>query len=164
MAAGAIFIVVGLGILGMQVVEGVGESIWLFIIGTLFIAGYLFRRTYGLLVAGSIITGVALSQVGEVILGRVNEITAIGLGVGFVAIYMIDRLYTGSSHWWPLIPGGFLLITGLTSAGAPFSGLLVLAWPLLMIIVGLALLFGLTNRHNKSREDNSADGSHHAER
>jgi hypothetical protein len=151
-AAGAIFIVVGLGILGLQVVEGVGQSIWLFVIGSLFIAGYLFRATYGLLVAGSIITGIALSQVGEEVFGTVNEITSIGLGVGFAAIYVIDRLYTGSSHWWPLIPGGILLMSGLASVGEPFSRLIDLAWPLLMIAVGLALLFGLTpKRRERSR-------------
>lgn len=156
-AAGAILIVVGLGLLGLQVVDGVGESIWLLVIGTLFIAGYLFRRAYGLLVAGSIITGIGLGQVGEEAFGNVDEITTIGLGAGFVAIYVVDRLYTGSSHWWPLIPGGILLVTGLASAGEPFSRMLELAWPLLMIIVGLALLFGLTEKRKGSRERHPVD-------
>ena len=151
-AAGAIFIVVGLGILGLQVVDEVGDSIWLFIIGTLFIAAYLFRRAYGLLVAGSIVTGIALSQVGEEVFGSVSEITSVGLGAGFIAIYVIDRLYTGSSHWWPLVPGGILVMSGLASIGEPFSRLLDWAWPLLMIIAGLALLLGLTDkRDNRSR-------------
>lgn len=156
-AAGAILIVVGLALLGLQVVDGVGESIWLFVIGTLFIAGYLFRRAYGLLVAGSIITGIGLGQVGEELFENVNEITTMGLGAGFVAIYVIDRLYNGSSHWWPLIPGGILLVTGLASAGEPFSRMLELAWPLLMIIVGLALLFGLTEKRNGSQERHPVD-------
>ena len=164
-AAGSVLIVLGLGLLGLQVLDGVGDSIWLLVIGTLFIAGYLFRRAYGLLVAGSIITGIGLGQVGEEAFGNVDEITTIGLGTGFVAIYVIDRLYSGSSHWWPLIPGGILLMTGLSSAGEPFSRLLELAWPLLMIIVGLALLFGLTEKRNRSRgEATSSSGSHPDER
>lgn len=155
--AGGILIVVGLGLLGLQVVEGVGDSIWLFLIGTLFIAGYLFRNAYGLLVAGSIITGIALGQVGEEAFGSVNDITTLGLGIGFVAIYVVDRLYTGSSHWWPLIPGGILLVTGLGSLGEPFSRALELAWPLLMIVVGLALLFGLTGKRNRSRDRHAVE-------
>lgn len=152
-AAGSILVVVGIGLLGLQVADGVGESMWLLVIGTLFIVGYLFRGAYGLLVAGSIVAGIGVGQVGEEAFGRVDEVTTISLGVGFAAIYVVDRLYSGSSHWWPLIPGGILLVTGLASVGEPLSGLLEVVWPILMMIIGLALLFGSTEKRRRAREE-----------
>lgn len=146
MVAGAVLIFAGLGLLALQFFEGLSDAVILFFVGVPFIAGYLIRKVYGLLVAGSIIVGVGLGQLGEEVLDVSGDITVIGIGIGFVMIYVIDRLYTGSSHFWPLIPGGILLIIGLGSIGGSFADVLAVAWPALLIVAGLTLLIGANRR------------------
>ena len=53
------------------------------------------------------------------------------------------------SHWWPLIPGIVLILTGIASASKDFQRLLEVGWPLILVFVGLLILagaFGLTGR------------------
>jgi type IV secretory pathway VirB2 component (pilin) len=140
--AGAILIVIGLGLLGLQFTEGIGESVTLFFIGALFLAGYLYRRAYGLLIPACILMGLGLGAVGEQTFLAMEGMNNLGLGLGFLAIFLIDRAYTGASHWWPLIPGGILVINGLTSSSGPMADLVAVGWPLLLVAAGLILLFG----------------------
>lgn len=64
-----------------------------------------------------------------------------GLGCGFLAIAVVDRLVSASGGvwWWPLIPGGVLVVTGASSlTGVPnLERYLV---PAALIIIGAALL------------------------
>lgn len=112
--------------------------------GILFLAGYLTRKTYGFLVAAGILIGVGLRRVGEQAFGSLDGISGIGLGVGFLSIYLIDRAYRGPTPWWPLIPGGILLISGFASLGEPFSDVVEYTWPIALIVVGLIVIFGAT--------------------
>ncbi len=147
-AAGAILVVAGLGLLALQAFEGLGDEGVLFFIGTLFVVGYFLRRTYGLLVAGSIILGVGLGQTGERLIDTSGDVTVIGIGVGFVLIFVIDRLSKGDSHWWPLVPGGILLLIGLSQIGGSFADIASLLWPALLIVAGVVLLFGAMRRRD----------------
>jgi hypothetical protein len=140
-AAGATLVIAGLGLLALQAFDDVGDSAVLFFIGTLFLAGYFMRRTYGLLVAACIILGVGLGQVLERVLDVSGDVTVIGIGIGFVAIYAVDRFARGHTQWWPLIPGGILLTIGLSSIGGSFADLLSLIWPALLIVAGVVVLF-----------------------
>jgi hypothetical protein len=46
--AGAILVLLGLGLFALQFVEGLGDAVIFFLIGGAFVAGYLYRRAYGL--------------------------------------------------------------------------------------------------------------------
>jgi hypothetical protein len=142
MWAGAILVGVGLVLLGLQLMEGVQAPVWLMTIGSLLIAGYLMRRAYGLLVAGCIVLGIALGQVAEQLFSWPPSANGIGLGAGFLAIYVIDWAQNRSAHWWPLIPGTILVLSSvatLTSVGDYL-------WPLVLIVVGIGMMFGVTRR------------------
>jgi hypothetical protein len=147
-ATGAILILIGLGLFALQFLEGFGEAALFFLIGGAFVAAYLYFRSYGLLIPGGILLGLGLGSVGESSVLAFGDFGAIGLGIGFVAIYVIALIYEGHSHWWPLIPGLILIVTGFAS-GTSFERLLSVGWPLILIFVGLLILagaFGLVGR------------------
>lgn len=148
--AGSILVLIGLALLATQLVGGLGQSIWIFLIGVLFLAAYLARRAYGFLVAGGILIGVGLGRVGEQAFGSLDGINGIGLGIGFLSIYLIDRVYRGPTPWWPLIPGGILLISGFASLGQPISDAVEYVWPIGLIVVGLIVIFGATAVRRRS--------------
>lgn len=155
LTAGAILVVLGLGIFGLQLVEGLGDAVVLFLLGGLFIAGYLYSRAYGLLIPGSILLGIGLGSIGEGSAIAIGDFSAIGLGVGFVAIYLIDLIYRGSTHWWPLVPGVILIVSGFAAGNATLERLLSVGWPLILVLVGLLLLvggFGVFGRQSVSEE------------
>ncbi|MGC2239689.1 MAG: hypothetical protein WA726_02510 [Acidimicrobiia bacterium] len=151
LVAGVILVVVGIGLFAAQFVEGLDSAIWLISLGVLFTAGYFYRHSYGLLIPGGILFGIGLGQVGDQVFDGFDGSGSIGLGLGFVLIYLIDRLYRGSiAPWWPLIPGGILLITGLANAGEPFSRIMDYAWPAILIIIGVAILLGVNRARDRS--------------
>ena len=62
----------------------------------------------------------------------------------FLALWLGDR-----AEWWPLIPGGVLIVTGLSEGSKAFERLFEVGWPLIFVFVGLLLLagaFGLIGR------------------
>jgi hypothetical protein len=133
LAIGAALVVLGVVLVALLFLEGSSEAeslflIGLFLIGGVFVAGYLYSRAYGLLIPGCILLGLGLGPlVGggpvdvefgpgiQVTISSFGEDTFVllGLGVGFVAIYVIPLVYQGRSHWWPLIPGLILILLGL---------------------------------------------------
>jgi hypothetical protein len=150
--AGAILIVIGIALLALQLTKGWGEWIILLLIGGLFIAAYFFRRAYGLLIPGCILVGIGLGAIGNNTILGVGDFTQVGLGIGFIAIYVIDRIYRNpATHWWPLIPGGILLLTGIGTLSGDLGRLIRDGWPLLLVLAGLLLIgaaFGLFGRRN----------------
>ena len=84
-------------------------------------------------------------------LGELIGWSSLGLGLGFIAIFVIDLLVRGKSHWWPLIPGVIITLDALGDRAnvviAPLRGLVANWWPLLLIAIGLLLLF--QNRRGK---------------
>ena len=68
----------------------------------------------------------------------------IGGGIGFLMIYVVDILVSGSAlRWWPLIPGGILTAVG-TSIAQQNEGLrqVGLWWAVMLIALGLLIVFG----------------------
>lgn len=145
--AGAILILVGIGLLALQLAEGFGEWIVLLLIGGAFLVAYFLRRSYGLLIPGCILVGLGLGSIGKNTIPGVGDFTQIGLGIGFIAIYVIDRIYRNpQTHWWPLIPGGILIATGIATLSPNLRQLWDKGWPLLLVLAGLILIgaaFGL---------------------
>jgi uncharacterized membrane protein YsdA (DUF1294 family) len=137
-------------------------------VGTLFIAGpgvvllviYFWRKAYPFLIPACVLiaVGLVIPAVGAVPGDTLQQgILGAGLiigatGVAFLAMYVVDKLYTRASNWWPLIPGLVLLVIGglfgLTGLG---MGLTVeqwqalgdawnKLWPFGLIILGLWLV------------------------
>ncbi len=150
--AGAILVILGVGLLALQYTSGFGQSMTTFLIGGLFVAGYFFRRSYGLLIPGCVLLGLGLGSIGERSLLTFGDFQTIGLGIGFISIYLIDVIYRGATHWWPLIPGVFLIVTGFARGNAVFQRLLSIGWPLLLVFVGLLLVFGAYGLTGRKKE------------
>jgi hypothetical protein len=143
--AGAVLVVLGLGLFAIQLVGGMGDAAVLFLIGGLFVLAYFWRGVYGLLIPGCILLGLGLGRVGEQAGFAVGELEGIGLGVGFLAIYLIDSIYRERTHWWPLIPGVILAGGGIVRLSADLQRVLAVGWPLLLVLAGLLLLSGGLN-------------------
>jgi hypothetical protein len=164
LVTGSILIFLGLGLFALQFTSGFSTALLFFLIGGVFVASYLFTRGYGLLIPGGILMGLGLGQVGQ----SSNSIFsfegfgAVGLGIGFCSIYVIDLIYRGRTSWWPLVPGLILIITGMASISAAASQLLSVGWPLLLVLVGLLVLagaFGLggSSRAARDHQDNQPE-------
>jgi hypothetical protein len=152
---GAALILAGIGLLVIQLVEGINEAVILFIIGGVFITGYIFIRTYWMLIPGCILAGIGLGTLGEGLITSFDEIFLVGLGVGFIAIYIIQFIFEGRAFWWPLIPGIILILIGIIESFDDLGRLLALAWPAILVLVGLVILAGALGfgRRRKDRQE-----------
>jgi hypothetical protein len=142
---GVLLIAIGLGLLAVLLTD-VGGEVFLGAVGLGFLAAYASTRNYGLLIPGAIITGLALG-IGAASLGAPDATGVLGLGVGFLWIVILDRLWAPPrpGWWWPLIPGGILSAIGIGElVGA--GDLPAYAMPVVLIVVGAALLFGRGGR------------------
>jgi len=77
----------------------------------------------------------------------------VGLGAGFVAIFLIALVYEKQSHWWPLIPGGILLVTAFSIGDELMNFLFSGGWPLVLVIIGVVIVIG---SFTKRRPDKNA--------
>ena len=142
---GVILIAIGSAIAAITWFGASGEIIVLGI-GVVFLVAYAVNRSYGLLVPGGILSGLGLGILAQPLVpsSYSGAPVLLGLGAGFVAIYVIDQLVTRSvSRWWPLIPGlGLMAIGAMIGAGAYGALDLVgtYAVPVLLILVGVWFL------------------------
>lgn len=139
--AGLILIAVGLGLFFIDRVEGIGPEAVMLVIGVAFLIAYFVRKNYGLLVPGCILLGIGIGNVGRESFLGFGESSLLGLGFGFIAIYVIARLYEGKTQWWPLIPGGVMLIMAIPS-GHELVEYLWGHWQLLLVLIGVLILVG----------------------
>ena len=137
---GLILIVLGIVFLLMQYFE-FGPGLFLTLLGLVFLVPYALTRSYGLLIPGCILAGLGVGLIFE--RGFSTNITVpIGLGLGFIAIYVVQLVVGRWSHWWPLIPGCILVLVGLAEGVPQAATLLEKGWPLVLIAIGLAILAG----------------------
>ena len=141
MSAGLILIAVGLGLYLIDRVEGVGEEAVLLMIGSAFLIAYFVRKNFGLLVPGCILLGLGVGLVGRDSFLGFGESTMLGLGAGFVAIFVIARLNEGKSHWWPLIPGGVMLALAIPRTHQIFEYVWN-HWQLILVLIGVLIFVG----------------------
>jgi hypothetical protein len=116
-------------------------------IGGAFLVAYAVSRRYGYLVPGGILTGVGVGLVAASLLRVADADTgayaAIGGGVGFLLIYALDLLVSGSAdRWWPVIPGSLMVVAGagMLTGNQELMRQLGLWSPVLLIGLGVAIL------------------------
>jgi hypothetical protein len=142
MIPGLILIALGAFLFIVQA-TGVGAEAVVAVIGAGFLIAYAFTRQYGFLVPGGILTGLGAGIVWEVTAPTAGGVVLIGLGAGFLAIWVVDAVMKHTPvPWWPIIPGGILATIGvLVETGQ--EGLLrefTWLWPVALIAVGLILV------------------------
>lgn len=143
---GLLLIALGLGLWGLKLADTVGQTIVLLALGGLFVAGYLYNRSYPKLVAGGVLLGLGIGSFGERYWSVWGEYSRLGLGVGFILIYLIALLYERKSLWWPLIPGTILILLGLGRWHRVWTYLFHDGWPLLLVVIGVLVLLGALGR------------------
>jgi hypothetical protein len=151
-------ILIGLGVF-LAVVEltGTGAEALVAVIGAIFLVAYAVTRRYGLLIAGGIITGLGLGIVWETQVFESGAAVLIGLGAGFVSVYLIDLLVRqATAQWWPVIPGGILVTIGVF-VGVEERALIgsEQLWPAILIVIGALLL--ITQLFGRSGGTSRAD-------
>ena len=139
---GVVLVAVGLLLFILQVATGITVSLMLLVAGIAFLAAYFNKRAYGLLIPGCILIGMSLGRLGEEYVDFIHDPSFVGLGIGFLAIFVVDRFYRGATGWWPLIPGFILLFMGLETGGMNIGELLSKGWPLALVILGILYLTG----------------------
>lgn len=138
-------VLIGLGVLfGIVQLTGVGGEAVVAVIGGGLLVGYAVTRHYGYLVPGGILTGLGIGIIWQaMVLNDAGGAVLVGLGAGFLSIYLVDTLVRRDrALWWPVIPGGITLTLGLvleTGRGGTLAGAALL-WPIFLVVIGGALL------------------------
>jgi len=147
LGTGLMLIVLGLGLYGMQYLGESARPLILALLGGLFIIGYFMTRAYGLLVLGGILGGLGIGLFGEPRWFVLHEFTEVGLGIGFLVIFLARLIYERRSHWWPLVPALVFFLLGFQSWRSfrqfAFSSR---GWPILIVIVGALIMLGAFGR------------------
>ena len=146
---GIVLLVIGLIALGDQVwqpTEDVGGWIVL-AIGVGLLAAFAYTRQYGYLVPGGIFSGIGagilVSQTWAV-KGSEAEggIIVLGLGLGFLAVWVIGELAgVGRRQWWPLVPGAILGAVGGALVIGGQAVRLLDYWGVILVAAGLFLMW-----------------------
>ncbi len=142
---GAILITLGLALFVLQYIEGAAESILFFGIAAVFLFFYFRQQRYGFLVPGCVLVGIGLGMLIDNSGLRAADPSALGMGIGFLLIYVIDRLFRGRTSWWPLVPGGIMLFGAVRSGDGWVNRILTEGWPLILVIIGLLVFMGKLN-------------------
>lgn len=147
--AGLIIAGLGLFFLAAQLEPDIGRFVTLFI-GLALLAVFVIRRDYGFLVPGSILTGIGIGLALEPALvdQMQGSLMLMSLAGGFLGIWVIGSIYRlPQNHWWPLIPGGILMLVGLVQLSRADAENALRLWPLILVLVGaLVLTRTLTRR------------------
>lgn len=126
-----------------RVFPGQGEMMGgmvLLTIASCFLFFAFWRRIYGLMIPGAILSGLSLGVTFASVSGGVSVLW--GLALGFVAILLIGRAFFGVRHSWPIYPAIPLFAIGLIVAVSQLPALFAggMVWvPVLLIGLGLYL-------------------------
>ena len=147
LSAAVTLIAIGAGALAIRATAstpGAGSLVVL-VLGNAFMTAHGVTRQYRLLVPGGILTGLGAGIIVSQEITGTDELTAgilvLGLGLGFLSIWVIGSLLrVAGNHWWPLVPGGILAVVGgaLLVGGSAVDVLDY--WPLVLVGLGLVAL------------------------
>ena len=82
----------------------------------------------------------------------------LGMGFGFLAIFLIPLVYERRTHWWPLIPGSVLILISIRQADDIVHYLFTKGWPLILVIIGVMILLGAFGRSRRGQTVKKQDG------
>lgn len=139
---GVVIVAIGVLLLAAQTMDDVGQYIPL-LVGAALLFGFLLTRHYGFLVPGGIITGVGVGilLVAQDQTGTRGPLFLVSLGLGFVSIWLLGMIFrVRENHWWPLIPGGILIVIGAVSFAGPELQQYLDYWPIILVIFGAVLI------------------------
>lgn len=129
---------------------GLGADVIVPGVGGAFLVAYLVTRREGLLIPAGILCGLGAGLV-VAAQGGPGGAVPLGLGLGFASISAIDAvLGEDDAAWWPLIPGGILILVG----GSQIAGLRdigIYLVPAALVVVGLLLLLRPSRGHGQDR-------------
>ncbi|HEY1389869.1 MAG TPA: hypothetical protein VGF38_15120 [Ktedonobacterales bacterium] len=158
---GVVVVALGLVMLMATLTDSalVGQMVVL-LLGVIFLAWGIAVRHPGPVIPGCILTGLGVGIVLSQWLSTSTSgqaqggIVTLGLGLGFLLIMPVQQFVTRqTAHWWPLIPGGILSVTGLgLLLGDPELLWLGRLWPLALIGVGIALLYQAVRSQRKGSD------------
>jgi hypothetical protein len=140
---GYALIILGIVLFILELVAGPRQTELFIVLGCIFVAGYFARKSYGLLVPGCILLGLGVGSIGERAGIGFYNFDHLWIGISFLAIYLIDRVYRGSTHWWPIIPGCILVLSDIVRRNETTSNIwsiLTTGWPLILVLIGLVLI------------------------
>jgi len=138
---GLVLIFLGIAFLLMQYVE-FGPGLFLVFLGLIFLIPYALTRAYGLLIPGCILAGIGVGLMFDRPPLNTAVTVPIGLGLGFIAIFVAQLVFTRESHWWSLIPGGLLVLAGIADGIPQAQTLIEKGWPLILVLIGLLIMAG----------------------
>jgi hypothetical protein len=148
--AGLTLIVIGLLLFALNRVEAIGPAAVVVVCGLLLLGLYLMRRQYAVLIPACLLLGGGGGSLGQDMLQNIGSPLYLGLGAGFVAVYLIALVVERCSHWWPLIPGVILIVSGLHQTEL-VVGYLFDNWPLLLVIIGVIVILSSLSQERKRR-------------
>jgi len=150
---GVVLVAIGAILLAVRLTPLADAPAWLLGLGLAFGILGVVQRSYAGIVAGCVLLGLGAGMVlGDRGGGGVSKGNwlLLALGLGFVAIYLVDLVLRLGGRWWPLVPG--IVLVGLAAARGvrlfhlpPSAEAFVRTWwPAGLVIVGLwVLLQGL---------------------
>ena len=152
--AGLILILLGLSLTGINIFTVFRGNTILLLLGGLFIAWYFYNNAYGLLIPGCILAGLGLSSIGSHYFWHSPHNSTMGIGLGFIAVFLIDLINNGKSHWWPLIPGGIMILSAISRGAFGLRHIFHFTWPVIFIILGLWIIAKSTGIVKNKEEHN----------
>ena len=163
MMKGVVLMALGTGLFALQYAEGFSISVIFLLIGGVFLAGYFGSRAHGYLIPGCIMLGFGLGWLADDLLVGYGDLQLVGLGFGFVAITLIGLVVERRKDWWPLMPGGVLLLIGLAQGLPDMTELVWKAWPLVLVVIGIFIVIGAargtSGTASKLVDDTSGSGT-----
>jgi hypothetical protein len=153
---GVLLIAIGAILLATRLAPIETAPAWLLGLGLAFALLAIFQRSYAALVAGMVLLGLGAGMVlGDVTAGGMPMRTwrLLGLGAGFLGIWVLGAVLQLKKHWWPLLAGGILVAVG----AAPFLRQYTLIppqveilvrtwWPAALVIGGIAIVLASLRR------------------
>jgi len=130
----------GLVLFILQLFPAMRDAVLFLILGGILLIPYFLKKNQACLIAGCMMAGIGLTKLIDSVSANYQDFEAIGVGVGFVAIFTIMALFENKIHWWPIFTGLVLILTGLGSQYPRFIKGLTQSGTILMMIVGMTLL------------------------
>lgn len=153
---GAILLILGvLFLVGQFLGDSVSSLVIVPTVGVLLLVWGIITSHAGPMIPGGIVTGVGVGLLLAIDDGFATGVFMLSLGLGFVLVTVMTAVFTPTTHWWALIPGGINAVIGLGFFFGDTVWQLLNWWPLILIALGLHTLW----RNYSRQEDQTGETS-----